>query len=129
MDDEIIDMIDYYDLIEVTWNDGIVRHIPAPFFEKSEIGRKFLFQLPRKKEDRNYMFNCPRCRVNSQFAGYCQPCQEHISDKELEKYSKMHIKRKKNFINSILEKGKIPTTVRKVNYIFHYRYWKEMEKW
>ncbi len=119
----------YMDLIEIIWADGVVRHIPAPFFENSQIGVEFLFQLPRRKETRKNMFSCPSCGEKSDYAGYCQSCSERTDSLVLHNYEKRHQKRKQNLIDAILNNTPIPKTIRKITYVLSYRNWEVMGKW
>jgi len=85
----------YYDLVEITMENGDVHHIPVPLFFGHGGGRswliRFVMHLPRAEHRRdNNFFTCPKCKKRkSWYAGICGECDDELYEKsedELEEY-------------------------------------------
>lgn len=92
----------YYDLVEVKWKDGVVGHIPVPFFMESRELFEFLksIQILGKVRDEKF-FKGP-----DGLSFYKDP------DMPI-RYSV----RKNNILKYLAKQGRLPTTVKSVKYI------------
>ncbi len=101
---------DYYDLIEVEYNDGMVTHHPAPIV-------KGLMDIPRSVRYRGEDFFTCICGAESFYAPPCSECgEEWDKDEEIQKWEKRKKRRKEYFLSQI-KRGKVPSNVVRMEYI------------
>jgi hypothetical protein len=117
----------HYDLVEVTWTDWMVAHIPAPFFIEFDRGLEILLHLPHSARVRDHQyFHCPICGEASYFTGPCRSCSDGQNFEAVDTndkwkawtaHSKRKADRKKNLLGRLRKDTRPPRTVLKMEYV------------
>jgi hypothetical protein len=117
----------HYDLVEVTWKDGMVAHIPAPFFIEFHRGLEILLHLPHSARVRDHeFFHCPICGIASYFTEPCSSCSDgetfetvHTNDnwKAWMANSKRKTAREVHLLGRLRHGHRAPGTVLKMEYV------------